>query len=1147
MGFRTRYLLIAIAAFASSCSDTAPEPTNPTSINQVQGDDEPEIVVQVGHQTPVMAVHWVNQGRNLVSLSRDGAIVIWDVEQRVILAHAQAPGDGALQFYRIEDQDSRGKISLIYTAEEYGEDAHAAREEECPEKAKQAKSWCTFTLDIEQHRVIPDSSITVPAQSFWDMDQPLLISDAFFPLSPDGQLRPEAFYQYLVSGANSAPFDPEFSTEFCADQVPCIYGVRLYRSDRQIEPVKLIGNSRKSVRSVDLSADGAQLVTLESVDFDTKAFLQTIDMGRFEHDSETLAGSAYDIVQWVGGGRYTAISRGFDVAKMAQRTTPWSLTPLEDKTPQRPDGLAAARIDDPDCLTAGTCQTVPGYYAMEPLNNSGDFIGAGNVGACRIGPGEADCPVDPEAGAEETDRSYEPMADGISLYRADLGTWQRMKQPDWGDERITAIRISPKKDRLAVLTREGSFWDVERRNILRLRVFALSKNALVTVSKPVLEEQINDYGTIYDSRMALPADRLHWTADGERVVFSHYMHKDIQESTTAFDVFVVTADGSKPRLRHTGYSNDILPIGHDRLLDLSSGVITGVETGKSIASVSSIPELIGAGTIEPSSLIWGAGNDGTIRFWDQNDGTLQLTFYLLPEGRFFALTPGGRYDTNLGPDTDAIRWLVPDAPWQSLAPQTFMRDFFEPGLYKRLLDCRAAANCETAFRKLPAIDSLNRVLPEVRIASIVAGRDQSEAVITVEVANGQDDNAPNGKTVSGIFNPRLFRNGRLVAMTQVRAEADDQDLEGWRRANSVGDTRRFTYTVPMPTSAGSETQTFSAYAFNEDRIKSETVSRVYTRPPVTPRQPRAFVITIGIDDYDTQRFRLNYAAADARALSDRLGTIPEYRMHRLTLTGEKLAGGRRRQIDKATIDNVLALLGGEGNRTAILQELQRGGIDASILDAATPDDLVIVSFAGHGWADKEGNFFLLPSDAVWTVSSGTPEFDTLVSSGDLVRAFSRINAADIALIIDACHSSASVDNGRFKAGPMGDSGLGQLAYDKGILILAATQANDVARENARLGQGLLTYALTGEGLTSAGGRADLNGDRLIYLHEWLGYAVKRLPSLSTEVLGRGGARAASGDIGFSDDANETVPVSVQQPSLFDFTGQSSPVLLRRVS
>ena len=53
------------------------------------------------------------------------------------------------------------------------------------------------------------------------------------------------------------------------------------------------------------------------------------------------------------------------------------------------------------------------------------------------------------------------------------------------------------------------------------------------------------------------------------------------------------------------------------------------------------------------------------------------------------------------------------------------------------------------------------------------------------------------------------------------------------------------------------------------------------------------------------------------------------------------------------------------------------------------------------------------------------------------------------MIVDACHSAASVDEAGFKPGPMGSRGLGQLAYDKGMRILAASQADDVALESGR--------------------------------------------------------------------------------------------------
>jgi len=557
--------------------------------------------------------------------------------------------------------------------------------------------------------------------------------------------------------------------------------------------------------------------------------------------------------------------------------------------------------------------------------------------------------------------------------------------------------------------------------------------------------------------------------------------------------------------------------------------------------------LVRAGWIERSRLLWATTDDGAIHFSDADDGTPQLTLYTFPDNRYFAVAPGGRYDTNLAADTPMLRWVVPDAPWRSLASQTFMRDYYEPGLYRRLLDCRASDTCSTAFEPMPAIASRNRVLPDVRITSVRAGRDAAEAVVAIEVREGVDADAPNGRTRSGIYNPRLFRNGRLVAMAPRQVDAVGIDVAQWRTRNAVqaaDGVHRVEFTVPLPTQAGEQSQVFSAYAFNEDRIKGETTTLAWTRPALAPRPRRAYVLGIGIDDYDTPRFRLNYAVADARLMAAQLSAIPGYQTHQLVLAGERGASGQRARVDRATLIRVLSLLAGDGDREATLAVLRADGIDASMLQPATPDDAVIVSFSGHGWANARGDFYLIPADGRWSDGADSPDLSSVLATSDLVAPFQLMRAGEITLVIDACHSAASVADGRFKPGPMGDSGLGQLAYDKGIRILAATQANDVALEDAGLGQGLLTYALAVDGLGS--GEADLDGDGSIRVDEWLAFAVRRLPALANDA--RVGRIAAAGTgtraITFNDLPDGAPLRRVQQPALFDFNPQPSRFVVR---
>jgi uncharacterized caspase-like protein len=344
--------------------------------------------------------------------------------------------------------------------------------------------------------------------------------------------------------------------------------------------------------------------------------------------------------------------------------------------------------------------------------------------------------------------------------------------------------------------------------------------------------------------------------------------------------------------------------------------------------------------------------------------------------------------------------------------------------------------------------------------------------------------------------------------------------------------------VRLPTAIGSEQAKFTAYAFNEDRIKSETATSAYTRPQMKPQPSRTFVIAIGIDNYAEKRLRLNFAADDARLFGARLANLPRGEKTRLVvLADDSSAPG---QATRAAIRDVIGILGGSP-RMAALARLKKLGVDASALDQARPDDTVILTFSGHGWANAAGNFYLLPADAKWPDETAPPDTTTLISTTEMTRLLRRIDAGEMALIIDACHSAASVDAGGFRAGPMGDAGLGQLAFDKGIRILTATQADDVALESPELGQGLLTYALAQDGLAAA--KADLDGNGQINLDEWLRYAVQRLPVLSSEVaLGkyRGVAPAWRGFV-LSDEFDSRP--SLQEPSLFDFTDRPSTVVL----
>lgn len=506
--------------------------------------------------------------------------------------------------------------------------------------------------------------------------------------------------------------------------------------------------------------------------------------------------------------------------------------------------------------------------------------------------------------------------------------------------------------------------------------------------------------------------------------------------------------------------------------------------------------------------------------------------YQFPGRRcFLAVTPEGRYDTNLPSDSRLARWVLPDDPLRTYAPQTFMRAYYAPDLMAQSVACareRRAAPCPADQSPVGDLSAVNRVLPGTTIVNIAPGARPGTAEVTVSVASGVDDTAVNGRTHSGVHDLRLYRDGRLVAERGAPPPGRTLSLEEWRSATRLAPAApqasyTTTFTVALPTHRPGEALHFSAYAFNEDRVKGETAIRVFEPPTAPPRARQVYVLAIGIDAYGIPGRNLHYAVADAEAMAATLSAVTDrFGEHTFTPRIATIRGTAPGEATKAAIGEAFAAL-----------------------RAANPDDIVVVSWAGHGLTGAGGQFSLVPSDAAQG-ADGSLVPDSLVSSADLDAWLSEVDAGEIVLIIDACHSAASVDAGGFRPGPFGDPGLGQLAFDKGLRLLTASAADQLAQEDGSLGHGLLTYALTAEGVGQ--GRADLDHDGHIRLDEMLLYGVRRLPTLSVEVSQRkAAARAAAGgaDLVFDDDASAlSAPAPPQHPVLFDFLESRSDALLK---
>lgn len=436
--------------------------------------------------------------------------------------------------------------------------------------------------------------------------------------------------------------------------------------------------------------------------------------------------------------------------------------------------------------------------------------------------------------------------------------------------------------------------------------------------------------------------------------------------------------------------------------------------------------------------------------------------------------------------------------------------------------------------------------------------------VTEDVRTHADDPTKTTKLTSGIYDVRLFRDGQLIGTSTPKEKTEqyirdapaavakdriayEQDPKNavfntnedkiWRANNDVfanasssikilppakpGEkpTRaEITFSnIKLPRDGRTEVE-FSAYAFNVDRVKSETVRTPFTIPKPENVKGRAFLVSMGVNSSENRSFDLKYAANDARKMQEVIGEglaaggqrysevikIPIVSDHK-TETHPEVNDAR-----KAVIKGVFALLAGTPMKDAAAEIAKSDEQMAESFAANShfqnikpvePEDTVIITFAGHGYADRSGIFYLLPNDIGTDTSKLTTDgIGRMISSDEISLWMQDITAVEMLMVIDACHSASAVQGDGFKPGPMGSRGLGQLAYDKGMKILSATQADNVAIELGSLQQGLLTYVLLQDGVIAKKADKGDKPDGFLTPSEWLKYAEDAVPKLYQDVL-----------------------------------------------
>lgn len=571
-------------------------------------------------------------------------------------------------------------------------------------------------------------------------------------------------------------------------------------------------------------------------------------------------------------------------------------------------------------------------------------------------------------------------------------------------------------------------------------------------------------------------------------------------------------------------------------------ILFDARTGEQLRTMSGLAAEAHATFSHDGRFLFEAAHDGRVRVSAAHTGAEVCSLLSFVGGNWAVVAPDGRFDAGTIEDLEGMSWLMPDTPFAPLPIEILMRDYYEPRLLPRLL-------AGATLPSIPDLASINRVQPRIAVPTVepMAGGEGTVRVKVV-VEDIHDPTRPKGKDRSRVRDLRLFRDGRLVGYRDGSITVDSTNGD---RAEVLFEN------VRIPRLDGVEKAEFSAYAFNDDRVKGATASTMYPIPVELPRRKgTAYLVAYGVDQFRGPQFKdLSCAARDARAFTDvvgrRLAAGGAYE-HVVTVTltsalvqdpADAATGSLDDHARKEDLETALRVLAGRSVDSAAIERL-RPRIRGGDLAVSMPEDLVLVMTSTHGFTDTAGEFFLVPSDVRDAAFLGWEA--SCISSAELTAWMRDVDAAEIAMIVDACQSAGAVEQEGFKPGPLGSRGLGQLAYDKRMRLLAACQKAGVALEDGGLGHGFLTYALLHDGL---GGDLAADGapkDGVVTLGEWLAYARDRVPVLD-EQLKRGERRQAP---------LQHVPAlpaqprrgdapNTQTPSLFDFAKGRDPVVLAR--
>jgi hypothetical protein len=433
-------------------------------------------------------------------------------------------------------------------------------------------------------------------------------------------------------------------------------------------------------------------------------------------------------------------------------------------------------------------------------------------------------------------------------------------------------------------------------------------------------------------------------------------------------------------------------------------------------------------------------SDGSIRWYRSSDGTLALSLFVHPDGRWLLWTPEGFYDGSPASATAKAGASLlgfhlnqgREREATFVGADQLQQNFFRPYLIAR----RLAGDEGPITAAVAQVGDVRQLLkpsalpPEIRLIGTPQRLASGEIEITYELVDRGGGIGPvelrlNGAVIEGRANPPVAGINRTrLALPSGKARAE-------------------------------------LLAYSRGTIASLPLE-LDLEGPSSSDPTTLHVLAVGVTAYRDGALRrgVRFAADDARAIVAALS-----------------AAGR---AATARVAPPVLLTDEQANGARIRQELQ------AMAGRVRPADLFVLYLAGHGMGTDQGEYVFLPQDLLYRNSGSLAEG---LGGSELRTLLARIPSSKTVVVLDTCSSGTFTLSGR----SLGEKGaIDRLARLSGRVVLAAAGDQRMALESPDNRQGIYTGAL----LRALAGLADANRDGQVGVREVADYVEREVQRIT---------------------------------------------------